>query len=200
NQIDPTDFNIFYTESQNAGIQRYDNNIGDARSIKPNLGGGGRGGGGGGGGGEGEAPPGAPATRANIINPVGGAIVQFNCESPLVPGILWAGTDDGNVQLSRDGAATWEEVGKNIPGVNHEYYISGLEASWYDAGTAYVALDGHRNDDLKPYIFKTTDYGKTWTSVTGNLPTVGNVNSIRLDPGNRNLLYAPTELGLFIAL
>ena len=58
-------------------------------------------------------------------------------ESPIMPGILWAGTDDGNVQVSRDGGYTWEEVGKNVPGVNHEYYVSGLEASWYDAGTAY---------------------------------------------------------------
>ena len=60
-------------------------------------------------------------------------------ESPVMPGILWVGTDDGNVQVSRDSGSTWEEVGKNIPGVNHEYYVSGLEASWYDAGTAYVA-------------------------------------------------------------
>ena len=90
-------------------------------------------------------------------------------------------------------------VGKNILGVNHEYYVSGLEASWYDAGTAYVALDGHRSDDFKPYVFKTTDYGQTWTSATGNLP-MGNVNSIRQDPVNRNLLYAPTEFGFYISL
>ena len=87
-----------------------------------------------------------------------------------------------------DGGTTWEEVGKNVPASNHEYYVSGLEASRYDAGTAYLALDGHRNDDLKPYIFKTTDYGKTWTSVAGNLPAFGNVNSVRQDPVNRNLL------------
>src|SRR6478609_1309527 len=103
-------------------------------------------------------------------------------ESPIVPGILWAGTDDGNVQVSRDNGYTWEEVGKNVPGVNHDYYISGLEASHYDAGTAYLALDGHRNDDLKPYVFKTTDYGQTWVSITGNLPSLGNVNAIRQDP------------------
>src|SRR3954467_14778906 len=121
-------------------------------------------------------------------------------ESPVVPGILWAGTDDGNIQVSRDMGYNWEEVGKNIPGVNHEYYVSGIEASWYDPGTAYVALDGHRNDDLKPYIFKTTDYGKTWTSVSGNLPSLGNVNSVRQDPVNRNLLYAATELGFFVSL
>jgi photosystem II stability/assembly factor-like uncharacterized protein len=298
NQIDPTDFNIFYTESQNAGINRYDMNIGEQRSIKPNNGRGGRGGGGGGGAAAaepgGEGPPQGPGGgRANIINAPPNAVIQFNwnspirlsphnpstillggrslfisrdrgntwwmskelgkgidlntrqimgvaysqpscggggrgggagpgvacilskndgyvanefgtmteiAESPLVPGLIWGGTDDGNVQLTRDGGHTWEEVGKNIPGVDHEYYVSGLEASWYDAATAYVALDGHRNNDLKPYIFKTTDYGKTWTSVSGNLPAVGNVNSIRQDPVNRNLLYAPTELGFFVSL
>ena len=67
-------------------------------------------------------------------------------------------------------AAITEEVGKNIPGVESRVLRLGLEASWFDAGTAYAALDGHRNDDLKPYVFKTTDYGKTWTSITGNLP------------------------------
>jgi hypothetical protein len=121
-------------------------------------------------------------------------------ESPVIPGILWVGTDDGNVNVSKDGGLSWTEVGKNVPGVNHEYYVSGLEASHYDAGTAYLALDGHRNDDLKPYIFKTTDYGATWTSVSGNLPVVGNVNAIREDPVNKNLLFAPTELGFYISL
>ncbi len=120
-------------------------------------------------------------------------------ESPVLPGVLWVGTDDGNVQVSRDGGNTWTEVGKNIPNVNHEYHVSGLESSWYDAGTAYVALDGHRNDDMKPYVFKTTDFGATWTSVSGNLPQWGCVNSIRQDPVNRTLLYAPTEFGFFIS-
>ena len=127
-----------------------------------------------------------------------GTITEL-AESPVLPGVLWAGTDDGNVQVSRDGGNTWTEVGKNIPNVNHEYYVSGLESSWYDAGTAYVALDGHRNDDMKPYVFKTTDYGATWTSVSGNLPQWGCVNSIRQDPVNRTLLYAPTEFGFFIS-
>jgi len=120
-------------------------------------------------------------------------------ESPVLPGVLWAGTDDGNVQVSRDGGNTWTEVGKNIPNVNHEYYVSGLESSWSDAGTAYVALDGHRNDDMKPYVFKTTNYGQSWTAVSGNLPQWGCVNSIRQDPVNRTLLYAPTEFGFFVS-
>jgi hypothetical protein len=121
-------------------------------------------------------------------------------ESPILPGVLWVGTDDGNIQVSKDGGNTWAEVGKNIPGVNHEYYVSGLEASWFDAGTAYAALDGHRADDLKPYVFKTTDYGQTWKSVGGDLPARGWLNSIRQDPVNRNLLFAPTEFGFYVSL
>jgi photosystem II stability/assembly factor-like uncharacterized protein len=344
NQIDPTDPTIFYTESQNLGIQRYNLATGQTTSIKPNPPGTGRGGGGGGGGRGGGAgavgaagggagagaagggagagaagPEGAAANdaqagagaggagggfgfgggRSNVLNTTPPDLVsQFNwnspirlsphnpstlyvggrqlfisrdhgetwtispsvgkgidvnsrsileqpynlpscaasesggrggggalprgkpcilsrhdgylvnefgtmtemAESPVLPGVLWVGTDDGNVQVSKDGGNTFAEVGKNIPGVNHEYYVSGLEASWFDAGTAYVALDGHRNDDAKPYIFKTTDYGQTWKSVSGNLPTWGWVNSIRQDPVSRNLLFAPTEFGFFISL
>jgi uncharacterized membrane protein YgcG len=121
-------------------------------------------------------------------------------ESPVVPGILWTGTDDGNLNVSKDGGATWTEVGQNLPISDHESYISGLEASWFDAGTAYAAVDRHRNDDLKPYVFKTTDYGKTWKSITNNLPAVGNVNSVRQDPVNRNLLFACTETGFYVSL
>jgi hypothetical protein len=127
-----------------------------------------------------------------------GSITEL-AESPLVPGVIWAGTDDGNVQLTRDGGLTFTEVGARIPVSNHEYYVSGIEASWYDAGTAYVALDGHRNDDSKPYVFKTTDFGQTWRSISSNLPAHGWVNSIRQDPVNRNLLYAPTEYGFYIS-
>jgi hypothetical protein len=128
-----------------------------------------------------------------------GSITEI-AESSVVPGVYWVGTDDGNVQVSRDGGNSWTEVGKNIPSPNKEYYVSGIEASWYDAGTAYVSLDGHRNDDMRPYIYKTTDYGQTWRAVAGNLPAWGFVNSIRQDPVNRNLLYAPTEFGFYISL
>src|SRR6185503_18439501 len=121
-------------------------------------------------------------------------------ESPVLPGVIWVGTDDGNVQMSKDGGLTFTEVGARLPVSNHEYYVSGIEASWYDAGTAYVALDGHRNDDVKPYVFKTTDYGQTWKAIQSNLPADGWVNSIRQDPVNRNLLYAPTEYGFYISL
>ena len=121
-------------------------------------------------------------------------------ESSVTPGILWVGTDDGNVQLSRDGGATWTEVGKNFPGGAREYYVSRVEASHFDEATAYVSLDGHRSDDLRPYVFVTRDYGKTWTSLSAGLPALGNVNSVKQDPRNRNLLYAGTEFGVYVSV
>ena len=120
-------------------------------------------------------------------------------ESYVVPGMLWVGTNDGNVQVSRDGGATWKNVVDKVPGVPKETHVSRVEASHFDAGTAYVTFDGHRTDDHKPYVFKTTDFGETWTSVAGNLPD-GNVNVIREDPKNRNLLYLGTEYGFYISL
>jgi hypothetical protein len=80
------------------------------------------------------------------------------------------------------------------------YWISRIEASHYDAATAYVAIDGHRSDDLTPYIFVTRDFGRTWASVSAALPRMGNVQVVREDPRNRQLLYAGTEFGLFISL
>jgi photosystem II stability/assembly factor-like uncharacterized protein len=121
-------------------------------------------------------------------------------ESPKVPGILWIGTDDGNIQVSRDGGATWTNVSKNVPGIGETYHISRVEPSRYDAGTCYLAVDGHRLDDLKPYLFMTKDYGATWTSIVNNLPKWGTANVIKEDPKNQNLLYAGTEFGLFVSL
>jgi photosystem II stability/assembly factor-like uncharacterized protein len=120
-------------------------------------------------------------------------------ESPVVPGVLWVGTNDGNVQVSRDGGATWKNVVGNVKGVPKETHVSRVEASHHDGSTAYVSFDGHRTDDHKPYIFVTKDLGETWTSVSGNLPE-GNVNVIREDPKNRHLLYAGTEYAFFISL
>lgn len=120
-------------------------------------------------------------------------------ESPLMPGVLWVGTDDGNVQLSRDGGATWTNVADNIAGMPKTHQVSRVEPSHFDAGTCYVSFDGHRNDDLKPYVFVTTDYGATWKSLASNLPG-SNVNVIREDPKNRKLLYLGTEFALYISL
>ena len=128
-----------------------------------------------------------------------GTIITI-AESPLVPGILWVGTDDGNIQVSRNGGATWIEVGRNIPGGTKEYYVSRVEASHADPATAYVSVDGHRHDDLRPYVWVTRDYGATWTSLAGTLPASGNVNTVRQDPRNRNLLYVGTEFAFFVSL
>ncbi len=122
-------------------------------------------------------------------------------ESPVLPGVLWVGTDDGTVQLSKDGGATWSSVAKNMPGITSDYpHISRVEPSHFDAATCYLTIDNHRNDDLKPYVFMTRDYGATWTSITSNLPVIGNVNVIREDAKNKSLLFAGTEFGLYVSL
>jgi hypothetical protein len=121
-------------------------------------------------------------------------------ESRAQPGVIWVGTDDGNVQVSRDGGVTFTEVGSRIPGGTKEYYVSRVEASHFDPATAFVSLDGHRSDDLKPYVFVTRDFGATWTSIAGNLPATGNVNTIKQDLRNRNLLFAGTEFGFYVSL
>ncbi len=124
-------------------------------------------------------------------------------ESPAVPGIIWIGTDDGTVQISRDGGSTWTNISKNVPiladKAGEMYHISRIEPSRTDAGTAYLAVDGHRFDDMKPYLYITHDYGATWSSVVGDL-TSGPVNVIREDPKNKDLLYVGTDFGLFISL
>jgi hypothetical protein len=97
---------------------------------------------------------------------------------------------------------TFTEVGKGMPGLpaNHQYWISRIETSHFDPGTAYVSVDGHRNDDLKPYLFVTRDYGKSWQSIAGNLPAWGNIQVVREDPKNKDLLYVGSEFGLYVSL
>ena len=121
-------------------------------------------------------------------------------ESTLMPGLLWVGSDDGNVQVSRDGGATWTEVGQNVPGGTMSYYVSRVEASHFDPATAYISVDGHRNDDLRPYVFVTRDYGESWQSISTNLPEHGNVRTVRQDLRNRNMLYTGTEFGFYVSL
>ena len=120
-----------------------------------------------------------------------------------MPGVVWAGTDDGNLQVSRDGGATFTEVGKNLPGLPRATTSTGSRASTRRTSTPArrtSSVDGHRSDDLKPYVFVTRDYGKTFQSIAGNLPAYGNVQVVREDPKNKDLLYVGTEFGLFISL
>ncbi len=118
-------------------------------------------------------------------------------ESPLTKGLLWVGTDDGLIQLTQDEGKTWTNVTpKDMPEWSR---ISLIEASPHDAGTAYVAADRHQFDDLRPYIYKTSDYGKTWTKIATGIPDTAFVRAVREDPKKRGLLYAGTERGVFVS-
>jgi photosystem II stability/assembly factor-like uncharacterized protein len=119
-------------------------------------------------------------------------------ESPIIPGLLWAGTDDGNVQVTRDGGTTWANVRDKIPG-HPGYWVSRVVASHHDPAVAYVTVTGLRNDDFKPFVWKTSDYGQTWTSIAGNLPNEP-INVIREDHRNPQLLFIGTDLGLHASL
>ncbi|MDQ6656568.1 MAG: glycosyl hydrolase, partial [Verrucomicrobiota bacterium] len=115
-------------------------------------------------------------------------------ESPKQKGLLWAGTDDGLVHLSTDDGGHWANVSPKMPEWST---VDLIEPSPHDANAAYVAVDRHRLDDIKPYIYKTADAGKTWSAITAGLPDGAVVHAVREDPKRRGLLYAGTELGVF---
>ncbi len=122
-------------------------------------------------------------------------------ESPKNANVLWVGTDDGNVQVSRDGAKTWTNVVGNVPNLPKNSWVSWVEASRYDAGTAFAAFDRHTFGDMTPWVFKTTDYGKTWTRLAGPDQKVrGYAHVIKEDTVKKDLLFLGTELGLWISL
>lgn len=120
-------------------------------------------------------------------------------ESPKQKDLIWAGTDDGLIQLTQDGGKHWSNVTPSNKILPEWSLISLIEASPHDAGTAYVAVDRHKNDDLRPYIYKTTDFGKTWTKTVNGIPDGAYVHAVRQDPVNKELLYAGTELGVYIS-
>lgn len=118
--------------------------------------------------------------------------------SPLDANVIWVGTDDGNVQVTRDGGKSWSNVFRNVPGLKPNAWIPTVDASHFEAGTAYVAADHHQDDDYTPYAYVTRDFGKTWTRITGDLPAKAAwVHVVREDPKNRNLLYIGTEMGVW---
>ena len=118
-------------------------------------------------------------------------------ESPVQKGQIWVGTDDGNLQVTTDGGKNWANLTRNVSGLAANSPVSHVEPSRTNANTAYVSFERHMFDDFRPYIFKTTDGGKSWTNISGNLPAKAYVQIVREDPKNTNLIYAGTELGLF---
>jgi photosystem II stability/assembly factor-like uncharacterized protein len=128
------------------------------------------------------------------------ATVVSLSESPVIPGLLWAGTDDGNVWLTRNDGAAWTKVSAAIPGVPARLWVSDVEASPHAPGTAFVCFDGHRSDNFETWVFKTTDYGATWTSIGGTLPPRQPVHVLTADRKNPQLLFVGTEFGVFVTL
>ncbi len=135
----------------------------------------------------------------NTSAEIHGTIITIS-ESPLKPGVIWVGTDDGNVHITKDDGVTWENVAANVPGIPAELWVSRLEASNFDEGTAYLTIDGHRSDDFHPWVFKTTDFGQTWVNIANNLPDDGPVYVIKEDLKNQNLLFLGTEFALYTSL
>jgi photosystem II stability/assembly factor-like uncharacterized protein len=133
-----------------------------------------------------------------------GTVVALE-ESPAKPGLLYAGTDDGNVWKSSNDGATWENLAPRITGLpnNGEVYVTRIEASKFDANVVYVAFDNHRNGDFKPYLFVSKDGGKTFTSLVNNLPADGNadfLHVVREDPTNADVLYVGSSLSVYASI
>ncbi len=123
------------------------------------------------------------------------------CEAPKNPNLIWVGTDDGNVQITLDGGKTWKNVVGNIKGLPKNSWVSSIDAGHFDEGTAYATFDLHTFGDMRPYVYKTTNFGQTWTPVVapaGNMR--GYAHVVKEDLVNKNLLFVGTELGLWVSL
>ncbi|NNF33425.1 MAG: hypothetical protein HKN68_04920 [Saprospiraceae bacterium] len=130
---------------------------------------------------------------------------EFHCsiltiaESPVEAGVIWVGTDDGNLQVTRDGGANWTNVNTKLPGLPPNSWIAKIHASEHEAGTAFVAVDNHRSDDFTPYAYVTKDYGRSWKKIVNGLPADDYVKVIRQDPVNPNSLVLGMEHGAYIS-
>ncbi len=120
-------------------------------------------------------------------------------ESPRVKGLLYVGTDDGRFRVSRDGGTTWKDLQDKFPGAPKSSWFAGVEASKHADGTVYVTIDNHRSNDFTNYVYKSTDFGNTWTRIDGGLPANRVARTVRQDPRNPKLLYLATEFGLFVS-
>ncbi|MCK5377017.1 MAG: glycosyl hydrolase, partial [Acidobacteria bacterium] len=242
-QVDPTNPNIVYSQSQYGGLGRYDRVSGEQIGIQP------------------QEEPGEPAHRWNwdsplIISPHSPTRLYFACqrlfrsddrgnswtavspdlsrqldrdqlpvfgkiqsidavaknmstsnygnivalsESPLVEGLIYVGTDDGLIQVTEDGGASWRKL-DGVAGVPGNTYVSRLEASVHDESTVYATFNNKKQGDLKPYIFVSRDRGQSWSSITGDLPEREIVYAVVQDHVNPNLLFAGTEFGLYFTV
>lgn len=143
-----------------------------------------------------QGPSGGPLTHDNTSVEYYNTIFVVT-ESPLDRNLIWVGTDDGLIHITRDNAKTWTNVTpRDLPEWS---LISQIDASPHSPGAAYAAVDRHELDDFKPYIYKTTDYGKTWTRINDGIPEGAFVRAVREDPKRRGLLYAGTETGVYVS-
>jgi photosystem II stability/assembly factor-like uncharacterized protein len=140
---------------------------------------------------------GIDAVAKNVSTSLYGNIVSLS-ESPLQEGLIYVGTDDGLIQVTEDGGQHWRKI-ERFPLVPDMTYVSALQASAHDANTVYAAFDNHKTGDFKPYVYKSTDRGATWKSITSDLPQRGSAYVVIEDTFDKNLLYAGTEFGLFIS-
>ncbi|MFT5302047.1 MAG: photosystem II stability/assembly factor-like uncharacterized protein [Mariniblastus sp.] len=132
-----------------------------------------------------------PQRQGNIAH----AVVFSISESPVEKGVIYAGTDDGNLQVTRDEGTTWTNVSAGLP---NGLCVASIEACRFNAGTVYAAINGKRHDDFECYLYRSRDYGTTWERITANLPgSIANV--IKQDPGNENLLFAGTDRGVYVS-
>ena len=141
---------------------------------------------------------GVDAVAKNDSTSFYGSIVSL-AESPLVEGLIYAGTDDGLIQVTEDGGQHWRKV-ENFPFTNKpsDVYVSDIETSQHDPNTVYACFDNHKNADFKPYVLRSTDRGKSWTNISGDLPERGSTYTIAVDHGTPELLFVGTEFGLFV--
>ncbi len=140
------------------------------------------------------------------LNPENASIEYANvifaiAESPVESGVIWAGTNDGQVQVTRDGGTEWTNVTANIPDLPPLGTVSNIEPSRYDAGTAYITVDFHQMNNRDPFIYKTTDYGRTWKSLSSDIPksVFSYTHCVREDPVRMGLLYVGTENALYVS-
>ncbi|HXB68441.1 MAG TPA: hypothetical protein VNY05_09365 [Candidatus Acidoferrales bacterium] len=137
-----------------------------------------------------------PVTADNARE-LGYGVIYTIAPSPLKAGMVWVGSDTGLIHLTRDAGKTWQSV--TPPGLSAWSKVTQIEASHFDPAVAYAAVDRHRVEDYKPYVYRTRDYGKTWTLVTEGLHEPAYLNSIKEDPGRKGLLYAATELDVAVS-